>query len=56
MYKGTKFLNEKGGAVKIESKVKDHFEMGTGTDSWLTILGGKGKNAMNVLFKENFAT
>lgn len=56
MYKGTKFLAEQGGSVKIESKVKDHFEMGSGTDSWMTILGGKGKNAMNVLLQESFQT
>ena len=56
MYKGTKFLAEKGGFIKIESKVKDHFEMGAGTDSWLTILGGKGKNSITVLAKDNFQT
>jgi hypothetical protein len=56
MYKGTKFLTEKGGFVKLETKVKDHFEMGTGSGTWLTILGGKGKNTMNVLIQESFQT
>jgi hypothetical protein len=56
MYKGTKFLAEKGGFVKVETKVKDHFEMGEGTGSWLTILGGKGKNTMNILIQESFQT
>jgi len=54
MYRGTKYLTERGGYVKLETKVKDHFEMGTDSGSWMTILGGKGKNSMNVIIAENF--